>query len=226
MKPESQISRAIPGIVRSIAFVAIASAFATPIASAQWTDGSSNSIHNSNTGNVGVGTSTPASKLSVSGNVATTGNVTASGNISATGNIAAKYQDLAEWVPASRPIAAGSVVIVDSDRRNSVKPSAGSYDTRVAGVISAMPGIVLGEAGDDKVQVATTGRVKVRVDATTKPIRVGDLLVTGNKEGTAMRSEPFFVNGIPFHRPGTVMGKALEALEHGEGEILVLLGLQ
>jgi hypothetical protein len=104
--------------------------------------------------------------------------------------------------------------------------SATPYDTRVAGVVSAMPGIVLGEAGAGKVKVATTGRVKVRVDATSSPVEVGDLLVTSEKQGTAMRSVPIDLGGIAIHRPGTLIGKALEPLAQGEGEILVLLSLQ
>jgi hypothetical protein len=104
--------------------------------------------------------------------------------------------------------------------------SAKSYDTSVAGVISERPGIALGEAGPDKVLVATTGRVKVRVDATRAPIKVGDLLVTSDKEGVAMKSVPVNLSGVEFHRPGTLIGKALESLEKGTGEILVLLSLQ
>jgi hypothetical protein len=41
-----------------------------------------------------------------------------------------------------------------------------------------------------------------------------------------MRSEPVSVGGINMHRPGTIIGKALEPLNEGEGEILVLLSLQ
>jgi hypothetical protein len=74
--------------------------------------------------------------------------------------------------------------------------------------------------------VATTGRVRVKVDATKGPIRVGDLLVTSDKEGIAMRSQPLDLGGAPIHRPGTLIGKALQPLERGVGEILVLLSLQ
>jgi len=104
--------------------------------------------------------------------------------------------------------------------------SSRAYDTRVAGVISAQPGITLGEKGDSKVLVATTGRVKVRVDATSGPIQVGDLLVTSDIEGVAKKSEPLMLGGVPIHRPGTLIGKALEPLASGQGEILVLLSLQ
>ncbi len=104
--------------------------------------------------------------------------------------------------------------------------SASAYDTKVAGVVSAQPGIMLGERGEGKVLVATTGRVKVKVDATRAPIRVGDLLVTSEIEGVAMKSVPVDLGGVPIHRPGTLIGKALEPLEKGVGEILVLLSLQ
>ncbi|HEX8000711.1 MAG TPA: hypothetical protein VF528_20185 [Pyrinomonadaceae bacterium] len=147
-------------------------------------------------------------------------------NLTVAGNIAAKFQDVAEWVPSSRAIPVASVVVLDASKSNHVLPSAQAYDTRVAGVISAQPGLLLGEAGEGKVLVATTGRVKVKVDATRAPIRIGDLLVTSEKEGVAMRSEPLELGGASLHRPGTLIGKALEPLEKGTGEILVLLSLQ
>ena len=148
------------------------------------------------------------------------------GNLTASGSINAKYQDVAEWVPASEQLAAGTVVVLDSTKSNQVTSSSVSYDTRVAGVVSEQPGIALGEKSDTKVLVATTGRVRVKVDATKGPIHVGDLLVTSDISGVAMKSEPVNVGGVQFHRPGTLIGKALEPLERGKGEILVLLSLQ
>ena len=41
-----------------------------------------------------------------------------------------------------------------------------------------------------------------------------------------MRSEPIDIGSAKFHLPGTLIGKALEPLNEGEGEILVLLSLQ
>jgi hypothetical protein len=167
-------------------------------------------------GSIGIGTSTPDStkKLHIAGDVRIDG------------NIAAKYQDVAEWVTSPKAMPAGTVVILHPEQTNQVLPSVKAYDTRVAGVVSEMPGLLLGEAGEGKVKVATTGRVKVKVDATKKSIQVGDLLVTSDKEGVAMKSEPLDLGGVPIHRPGTLIGKALEPLSEGEGEILVLLSLQ
>jgi hypothetical protein len=165
-------------------------------------------------GNVGIGTTAPADKLHVAG------------NIRVDGNINAKYQDVAEWVPSTQKLAPGTVVVLDKSERNHVLASSRAYDTKVAGVVSLQPGISLGEGGEGKVLVATTGRVKIKVDATRGPVEVGDLLVTSDAEGVAMKSVPVELGGTQIHRPGTIIGKALEPLERGVGEILVLLSLQ
>jgi len=148
------------------------------------------------------------------------------GSINLTGTINAKYQDVAEWVPSSEQLSAGTVVVLDSTKSNHVVSSSQPYDTRVAGVISEQPGIALGEQSDGKVLVATTGRVKVKVDASRGPIHIGDLLVTSDIPGVATKSEAVNLGGVQIHRPGTLIGKALEPLEKGKGEILVLLSLQ
>ena len=171
-------------------------------------------------GNVGVGTLNPQSPLDVNGNLNVTGNATVSGNI------AAKYQDIAEWTAARTNLPAGTVVSLDTLKPNSVMASNKAYDTRVAGVVSAQPGVILGEGGPNRVLVATNGRVKVRVNANRSPIHIGDLLVTSNTPGVAMKSAPFHLHGQIMHRPGTIIGKALEPLAKGQGEILVLLSLQ
>ena len=118
------------------------------------------------------------------------------------------------------------MVSLDTLQPNSVLASNKAYDTRVAGVVSAQPGVILGVGGPNRVLVATTGRVKVRVNANRYPIKIGDLLVTSNTPGVAMKSEPFRLYGRTMRRPGTIIGKALEPLSTGEGTILVLLSLQ
>ena len=165
-------------------------------------------------------------RITSGGAVNVTGNITATGTISGAQVIGATYQDIAEWVPASEAMAPGTVVVIDPRGENGVKPSAHAYDTSVAGVVSAKPGVILGIAGPSKEQIATTGRVKVRVDASRAAIHAGDLLVTSDKPGVAMRSEPIELNGRTIHQPGTIIGKALQPLTEGEGKILVLLSLQ
>jgi len=189
-----------------------------PVVSSQWT--SSGTTINYANGNVGVATAVPTEKLHVTGNIRVTGNIDVGGNINA------KYQDVAEWVESSQELASGTVVVLDPTKSNKVIASTQSYDSRVAGVISAQPGIALGEQREGRVLVATTGRVTVKVDAMNGPIQIGDLLVTSDKEGVAMKSVPVEIGTVRIHRPGTLIGKALEPLAQGMGEILVLLSLQ
>jgi hypothetical protein len=104
--------------------------------------------------------------------------------------------------------------------------SSRGYDTRVAGAVWRQPGLILGEAGEGKALIAQSGRVRIKVDAKYGAIRIGDLLVTSPTIGHAMRSRPVKIAGQLWHRPGTLVGKALEGFGTGQGEILVLLTLQ
>jgi hypothetical protein len=182
-------------------------------------------------GKVGIGTASPAAKLDVNAGSNTAAGVNVTGTINATGAITgatvnATYQDVAEWVPSTQKLPAGTVVVLDKSETNHVLASTTAYDTKVAGVVSAEPGVILGVGGDGKLKVATTGRVRVKADATRARIEVGDLLVTSDVEGVAMKSVEVDLGGVKIHRPGTIIGKALEPLESGKGEILVLLSLQ
>lgn len=170
--------------------------------------------------NVGIGTSAPRARLDVNGSARV------SGDLLVDGNLAAKYQDVAEWVGADEDLAPGTVVTLRSDTPNEVTISRRPYDTTVAGVVSARPGLILGESGTGREMVATFGRVKVKVDASVRPIRIGDLLVSSDRPGHAMVSEPLTIQNRSIHQPGTIIGKALEPLPSGQGEILVLLSLQ
>jgi len=164
-------------------------------------------------GNLGVGTF-PAKRFHVYGDA------------QIDGNISAKYQDVAEWVPARGSLGAGTLVTIDAHASNTVIPVEQAYDTRVVGVVSDKPGLILGEGGADKAKIAQSGRVKVKVDAQYGPITPGDLLVSSPTPGHAMRSVPIAIGDAAFHRPGTIIGKALEPLNEGRSEILVFLTLQ
>jgi hypothetical protein len=164
-------------------------------------------------GKVGIGTATPTAELEVVG------------TLKATVAVGAVYQDVAEWVPASSDMTPGTVVVLNLEKNNEVRPSSSSYDTAVAGVVSKQPGIILGEGSSTKEMIATTGRVKVHVTAANGAIHVGDLLTTSELPGVAMKSLPLDLGGTKIHRPGTLIGKALEPLASGEGEILVLLSM-
>jgi hypothetical protein len=158
--------------------------------------------------------------------ISSTGNITIPGDVVVGGNIAAKYQDVAEWVDASEALEPGTVVVIDGAAKNRVRRATVAYDSAVVGAVSAQPGIKLGEPGAGRILVAQSGRVRVKADARYGAIRAGDLLVTSANPGYVMRSRPVRVGEVLLHRPGTVLGKALEPLAKGTGEILVLLTLQ
>ena len=165
-------------------------------------------------GNVGIGTTDPQTLLHVAGDARIDG------------NIAAKYQDIAEWVESHQKLEPGTVVAIDTKNTNRVVPSTFAYDTSIAGVVSKEPGLLLGEAGNGKYMISHSGRVKTKVSATFGEIEPGDLLVASPIPGVAMKSEPVNFDGVEMHRPGTILGKALEAHYKGEGKVLVLLSLQ
>jgi hypothetical protein len=167
-----------------------------------------------------------AMTIARNGDVNVAGSIHANGSITGATVIGAAYQDVAEWVEATENLSAGTVVVLSRSRSNEVTASSTSYDTRVAGVVSAQPGVLLGVGGTSKEMIATTGRVRVLVDATQRPIEIGDLLVTSESTGRAMKSVPVAIGDVEVHRPGTIIGKALEPLAGGIGEILVLLSLQ
>jgi hypothetical protein len=73
-------------------------------------------------------------------------------------------------------------------------------------------------AGTWETPVASWGVVLVRADAAYGAIGVGDLLTTSPTPGRAMRAGEA--------GPGTVLGKALEPLEVGQGSIRILAMLR
>ncbi len=130
-------------------------------------------------------------------------------------------QDFAELLPAAADAQPADVLVIGDDGR--LMPSARAYATSVAGVYSTRPGFVGGRpvtgSPDDAIPLAVVGVVPVRVSAENGVIRPGDLLVTSATPGHAMRAG----SSPPV---GTVIGKALERLDHGTGVIKMLVTLQ
>ena len=79
---------------------------------------------------------------------------------------------------------------------------------------------------ENKIPMAITGIVPCKVSDENGPIEIGDLLVTSSTSGHAMKAKAVEIGGIEIHRPGTVIGKALEELRSGKGVIEVLVCLQ
>lgn len=121
----------------------------------------------------------------------------------------------------------GMVVSIDPEHPGELIVSDGAYDHTVAGVVSGaggvQPGMLMGQAGseaDGALPVALTGRVYVKADASHGSIGVGDLLTTSDTPGHAMK--------VTDHERarGAILGKAMTALDEGQGLVLVLVTLQ
>jgi hypothetical protein len=169
----------------------------------------------STTGNVGIGTDAPVAKLDVRGTTRTC-------VLTITGGC-----DLAEPFPTKeKEVEKGSVMVIDDEHPGRLKLSTQACDTRVAGIISGAngvnPGITLQQDGtfDQGQNVALSGRVYVKADATQGAIKPGDLLTTSNTPGHAMK--------VSDHSKaqGAILGKAMTALPAGQGLVLVLVTLQ
>jgi hypothetical protein len=135
--------------------------------------------------------------------------------------------DLAEPFQVSgKEILEGSVMVIDESAPGHLKMSTRAYDTQVAGVVSGangvQPGIQMSQRGaiEGTQNVALTGRVYVRADASQGAINPGDLLTTSSTPGHAMK--------VTDHAraQGAILGKAMSALKEGRDMVLVLVTLQ
>jgi hypothetical protein len=70
------------------------------------------------------------------------------------------------------------------------------------------------------------GPAQVKVDATSGALRPGDLLASAPLAAHAGRAPEIAVAGVSSAVPGTVLGKALERWEGGQGRIYVFVTLQ
>lgn len=127
----------------------------------------------------------------------------------------------------ARSVDPGSVVCIDPASPGDLRMSTEAYDRKVAGIISGAdgvkPGLLMSQKGteaDGEYPVALTGRVYCKVDASYGPIQPGDLLTTSATPGHAMK--------VSDHdeAQGAILGKAMTALETGQGMVLVLVSLQ
>jgi len=146
-----------------------------------------------------------------------------------TGDIVLANADCAEAFPLARgengeiAVSPGMVMVISED--GGIAPCTNEYDTSVAGVVSGagdyQPAIVLnGSLQVPNASVALIGTVTCKVTAEHEPIGVGDLLTTSDVSGHARRASD------RDRSAGAILGKAMQPLADGRGEIAVLVGLQ
>jgi hypothetical protein len=165
---------------------------------------------------LGINTRTPSHALTVVGDANVSGNLYLHGNITG--------YDLAEFISGDGTLEGGDVVEIDTAKDEAVVKAAEPYSTRVAGIVSADPGLKMNKDADnnikDRVPVALAGRVPIKVSAENGPIERGDLLTSSSTPGYAMRCA-----SVQQCR-GAIVAKAMGELKKGTGLItgLVMLG--
>jgi hypothetical protein len=119
----------------------------------------------------------------------------------------------------------GDVIAIDTEATSGFALSSAPRSQLVAGVYAADAGLLSSPHPMDptirknEAPLALVGETLVKVSSENGPIRVGDLLVTSSAPGYAMRADED-------PKAGTILGKALQPLNSGQGKIMVLLTLR
>lgn len=167
-----------------------------------------------------VGSLHTGGALRCDGDLHTGSNLVVDGEIQMTGADYAEDFDVLDRHQASP----GTVMVLDDS--GGLRVSDCAYDRRVAGVVSGAgghrPAVVLDHrpATEDRRPLALMGKVYCKVDASTAPLAVGDLLTTSPTAGHAMKATD------PARAFGAVIGKALRPLARGCAMVPILVALQ
>lgn len=179
-------------------------------------------------GNVGIGRASPAFPLDVNGTLNTVSVRFPDGSLQGTAWTGVLCGgDYAESVDVSgerTTFEPGDVLVMLAGNGERFAKSSTPYSRMVSGIYSTKPGMVgrrqTSEKKDFEVPMAMIGIVPAKVTAQNGPIETGDLLVTSDLPGYAMK-------GTEANRMlGAVVGKALGSLQSGKGVIDVLVTLQ
>jgi hypothetical protein len=117
-------------------------------------------------------------------------------------------------------ISHGDVVVASPNGNGVLQRTHKGYDSAVIGVVAGKSAVFINNSGKQQrlYPIALGGSVMCKVDARNQPIRPGDLLVTSDTPGCAMKGSI-----DSFGKIGTVFGKALDSLESGTGVIRIYL---
>lgn len=155
--------------------------------------------------------------------------VDATGKVYGNGGFQSNGADFAESVAVRGERSGyepGDVLAVDEDSDRRVKLVTEAYSVHVAGVYSTKPGTLStphpmdSAALEDEVPMAVIGIVPCKVTTANGAIHRGDLLVSSDVAGYAMKG----TNRL--RMPGAILGKALQELPAGRGVIEILVTLE
>jgi len=152
-----------------------------------------------NSGNVGIGTTTPGATLDVYGALCvddtspTCANAARSaGYIYAVGTTITGI-DVAEQYPTKdADLSAGEILSIDE--ANPIYVKRATTGSKIIGIVSTQPGVLLGGygietfAGETKVSVALSGRVPVKVNLEGGEINIGDRIILSSVSGIGKKA--------------------------------------
>ncbi|OHD66651.1 MAG: hypothetical protein A2176_05145 [Spirochaetes bacterium RBG_13_51_14] len=136
-----------------------------------------------------------------------------------TENFPANMVELFE-VDDAEYIAPGDLLVASDTGKSILSRSRNEYSRAVIGIVSGNPTIIINNSGKEKkvYPVALAGTALCKIDARKNPVRPGDPVVTSDTPGCGMAGAV-----DSFDKIGTVIGKALDALEDGIGFIPVFI---
>lgn len=189
-----------------------------------------------NSGNVGIGNTSPAHSLSVTGTMSVSGNanignvgtssiltpiittganttpgtITGDWTLTTGSKLQATYADLAEYYEADEKYEPGTVLMFGGEKEVTI---ADDSTSKVAGVVSTNPAYVMNSTCPGLLTaIALQGRVPCKV---LGEISKGDMLISGGNGFAKASDSPSM---------GTVIGKALQNFDGTEGVIEVAVG--
>lgn len=158
----------------------------------------------SNTGNVGIGTTSPSSSLSIQGTCIDNGPGCA---------------DYAELYPSSEPVESGDILAFDSDHPGQVKKAISSNNSLLIGAVSSNPAVIIEgsalqlmtgskyQSNPDKPAIALSGRIPVKINLEGGDIKVGDPITVSSQPGIGTK-----VHSLSSGQSVKIIGYALENL--------------
>jgi hypothetical protein len=117
-------------------------------------------------------------------------------------------------------VSPGDLLMVSENGNSILSKSKKSYSKSVIGIVSGNPYIVINNSGKEEklYPVVLAGKALCKVDARTKPVKPGDLIVASDTAGCGMTGKI-----DSFDKVGSVIGKALHGLSEGIGLIPVFV---